>query len=399
MEAAGKKLKIALSSFDYRPRLGGVATCSYEMANALSELPNVEVLFVAPRAKNDKEFDRQQKFKAFRFTSPSSSILAILFYTVAWFRVSLMYKPDAIVHFLWIPDAAGFWLLRKFLFFIRTPYFIFAHAVEVVEARSTFKKRIRYLLRNYKIKIFQSAQRTFAVSKFTSGLVQKECEVSKEKVFVINNGIRNGAFFPENQPLAKYKALSLEGKKILLTVTRLDDYKGIDVTLQAVKILQKEHPNLVYLVGGAGTDQARLKSIVTQNGLENVVHFLGIVPASDLNHLYNLCDIYVMPSREDWEGPSLEGFGIVFLEAAACAKPVVAGASGGVPDAVENNVTGFLVDPTNPSALAGAIDELLKNPAKAAEMGRRGLQRVQQKFQWSHQAEILIREVLQNVRH
>jgi phosphatidylinositol alpha-1,6-mannosyltransferase len=115
-----------------------------------------------------------------------------------------------------------------------------------------------------------------------------------------------------------------------------------------------------------------------ERGLEADVVFAGAARPEDLPALYAACDVFVMASRRI--GDNVEGFGIVCLEAAAAGKPVVAGRSGGVPDAIEDGVTGLLVDPESPTDIAEKISLLLRDPARRARMGEAGRQRVVREF-------------------
>ena len=135
----------------------------------------------------------------------------------------------------------------------------------------------------------------------------------------------------------------------------------------AIQLVLASHPDVVYLVTGKGESEDTLRRLVGELGLGDHVVFGGSVPADLLPGLYHACDVFVMASRR--LGSSVEGFGIVCLEAAAAARPVIAGRSGGVADAVEDGVTGLLVDPEDPEAIGGAISRLLEDPRLARRMG------------------------------
>jgi phosphatidylinositol alpha-1,6-mannosyltransferase len=106
------------------------------------------------------------------------------------------------------------------------------------------------------------------------------------------------------------------------------------------------------------------------------------VPPADLPAHYAAGDVFAMPCRTRRAGLDVEGLGMVFLEAAACGRPVVAGTSGGAPEAVQEGVTGHVVDPRSPAAVAGTIAALLDDPARAREMGRAGRRWVEQRWSW-----------------
>ena len=132
---------------------------------------------------------------------------------------------------------------------------------------------------------------------------------------------------------------------------------------------------------GGGRDEGRLKALAEQLGAP--VRFLGRVSNEDLPLLYGCADVYTMLCRNRWGGLEQEGFGIVFLEAAACGVPQVAGRSGGAHEAVEHGVTGLVVDtPDDPRAVAAAFEELLDDPERARRMGVAGRERAVREFSY-----------------
>jgi phosphatidylinositol alpha-1,6-mannosyltransferase len=124
-------------------------------------------------------------------------------------------------------------------------------------------------------------------------------------------------------------------------------------------------------------------------GVSDRVIFAGPVADEELPAYYNACDVFVMPSRQFEGREGVEGFGIVFLEASACAKPVIGGRSGGVNEAITDGVSGLLVDPLDVKALADAVVGLLLDPDRTRRLGMQGRKRVEQEFDWRIQAEKL----------
>lgn len=159
----------------------------------------------------------------------------------------------------------------------------------------------------------------------------------------------------------------------ILTIARLADaYKGHDVMLDALPAVIRRLPTVRWVVIGAGERLAWLRAEVTARGLDAHVETLGAVDDQTRDALLAQCHVFALPSRVDAHGRSGEGFGIVYVEAAAAGLPVVAGHQGGVTDAVHDGVTGMLVDPADPHTLANALttileqDELRRRMAEAA---------------------------------
>lgn len=392
-----KTIKILLVAYDYRPRLGGVATCSYELAHALSLLPNVHVKVLAP-AYNGKglSFDGEN-LSCDRLELPESAWLAVLPLALQLIKYKRLYKPDAVISMLWFPEGLANFISN--FFSSQIPHFVFAHGVEVLESHSTFKKRIRSYLSFIKNLVFQTADTVFAVSAFTKEQVATKCKVFNEKIVVVNNGVDLNIFYPVKARTDLLEKYQLQNKTTFLTITRLGDYKGIDYVLQALSLIVNTHKNIQYLIGGIGSDLERLKTIVADLKLQNHVTFVGKIPETELLDYYNLADCFILNSRVDLKAPNYEGFGIVFLEAAACEKPIIAGNSGGIPDAVSHGENGWLVNPENPHEIASVMLNFLNSPEIGIKYGKQGRLRIEKGFTWHHAALKVLAEVNKHVRN
>ncbi|MGH8991229.1 MAG: glycosyltransferase, partial [Acidimicrobiia bacterium] len=167
------------------------------------------------------------------------------------------------------------------------------------------------------------------------------------------------------------------GAALVLGVSRLVPRKGFDVLIDATARLGTGvHLALV----GAGRDRDRLRRRAAGAGLEGRFHLLGRVADADLAALYGAADVFGMICRERWRGLEAEGFGIVFLEAAACATPSVAGRSGGAEDAVVDGVTGFLVPPRDTAAVTAALDRVLSDSDLRTLLGTAARARAEAEF-------------------
>ncbi len=171
------------------------------------------------------------------------------------------------------------------------------------------------------------------------------------------------------------------GGRWLVTVARLQEHKGMDTVIRALPAILARAPDVRYAVAGTGPDRERLERLVQELGLGDRVRFLGGVGDQDLPALYNLASVYVGASRRAGR-LGVEGFGISLVEASACGLPVVAGNSGGIPDAVRDGETGFLVPPEDPAAFADAICRVLADKAAAQRMGQAGRRAVETYFNW-----------------
>ncbi len=166
---------------------------------------------------------------------------------------------------------------------------------------------------------------------------------------------------------------------LVVSVSRLVPRKGMDVLIDASAALVPSFPDLTVVIAGSGRDRARLDARVRATGAP--VRMLGEVPDDELPRLYGVADVFVMACRDRWWGLEQEGFGIVFLEAAACGLAQVAGRSGGADEAVVDGRTGLVVDdPRDPGRVAGALRRLLGDDALRRRMGRAARRRVEKGF-------------------
>jgi phosphatidylinositol alpha-1,6-mannosyltransferase len=169
--------------------------------------------------------------------------------------------------------------------------------------------------------------------------------------------------------------------RLIVSVSRLVPRKGMDVLIRAAALLAPSRPDLTVAIGGGGRDQARLERLIRTTGAP--VRLLGRVAHDDLPALYGCGDVFAMLCRNRWGGLEQEGFGIVFVEAAAAGVPQVAGDSGGAAEAVVDGETGCVVrDPKDPAQVAAAIARLLDDPAGRARMGEAGRQRAVADFSY-----------------
>ena len=182
--------------------------------------------------------------------------------------------------------------------------------------------------------------------------------------------------------------LPVDGE-VVLGLSRLVPRKGFDVVIKAAARMADEYPDLTVAIGGTGRDRRRLES-VARNSPSAAVRFFGRVPEEALARLYGCADVFAMACRNRWFGLEQEGFGIVFLEAAAAGVPQVAGESGGSGEAVVDGETGFVVhDPQDPTAVADSLRALLGDAERRREMGAAARRRAETEFSYDVLAERL----------
>jgi phosphatidylinositol alpha-1,6-mannosyltransferase len=224
-----------------------------------------------------------------------------------------------------------------------------------------------------------------AVSRFTKNRIIKRIPVDPEKIRVLPNGVDLDRFSPDVESSELRDTLGLHpNTKVLMTLARVVERKGHDTVINALPKILAAFPNTVYMIAGPWRDWyvRDLKRLIAELGLEKHVLFTGLLSEEDLVRYYNLADVYIMVSRELEASGDTEGFGITFLEANACEKPVIGSFSGGIPDAVEDGVTGFLVDPKDTDIIANRVIQLFRDTRLAEELGRNGRRRIEESLTW-----------------
>jgi phosphatidylinositol alpha-1,6-mannosyltransferase len=204
--------------------------------------------------------------------------------------------------------------------------------------------------------------------------------VSKDKIHIIYPTVGHFLLNSTTSVDRIREKHALQNKRCILTVSRLVERKGHDVLIKALELVLKNVADVHYLIVGTGIMEDNLRELVDKLNLHEHVTFVGFVPDEELGSYYEVCDIFVMVSREIPEKGDIEGFGIVYLEANLLGKPVLAGRSGGVPEAVIDGKTGVLVDPKNPIEVAEALITMLSNPEWTKSLGENGRIRAMRDF-------------------
>ena len=221
------------------------------------------------------------------------------------------------------------------------------------------------------------------LGEFTRQAISKALSrKSATEMVKIAPGIDTAHFIPQPDAMQKRKELGLQDKKIIISVGRLVHRKGQDNLIQAMPAVLKKIPNAHLLLVGEGPYRKHLEKLVMKSSLEQNVTFAGRIMYDSLPSYLSAADLFAMPSRSRFFGLEVEGLGIVYLEASACGIPVVAGNSGGAPDAVLEGVTGLCVDGTNIEQITAAIVEICSDAERASHMGAAGRNWIVDQWRW-----------------
>ena len=357
--------KVLMVAADFPPQLGGVATYTLALARTLRESGiNLSVITCVPGQDGTSEnvpITRASMLLNVKY-------LKILPLAILTMGTCLKRRPDLLLLMKCNHEGIVGALMNRML---GIPYIVVAYGSEVLAFGET--RRFGRFMKS----LYLNAERVLVDSAFAAGLVA-DCGVLPEKIVVVHPGLD---FVPDAAPhraevAALKHRLDLEGKRVMLTVSRIVKRKGHDKAAEALAVLKDDYPDLIWVVAGDGPDRGYVEDLVGSLDLSDRVRIIGRRPAAEIDLLYRVADVFVMPSRR--EGIDVEGFGIAFVEAALRRLPVVAGRHGGVPEAVGDS--GILVDPHDSQDVARGIRTLLDDPALANRLGELSRDRALREF-------------------
>jgi phosphatidyl-myo-inositol dimannoside synthase len=289
--------------------------------------------------------------------------------------LALTHRFDAVHAFRALPEGLVAWAVARLTF---RPVVIYAHGEELTSwGRGGKYRAMRFALRH--------ADRVVANSEHTRDTLLG-MGIGAQRITIIYPGVDVAVFRPGLDGSGVRASLAIRpDEKLVFSVGRLSRRKGFDQMIRAVAQLRGEGIPLRYVIAGIGEDAAYLDGLIAEYRMQDIAHRIGAISEIDLPRWLNACDVFAMPNR-DINGDN-EGFGMVFIEAAACGKPSLAGEAGGTGSAVLHNQTGLRVDGGSVDAVAAGLRSLLTQPAWALEWGQRALQRVEHEFAWERVAD------------
>lgn len=362
-----------LITTDFYPNLGGIANYWY---NLTQNLPKGKVVVLAQKI-NDYEDNLDLKIYRRDFFSfwLWPKWLFLIWYI---YKIIKIEKIEKIIVAQILPIGTAVWLLNKFY---KISYLASCHGMDIKIPQKNPRK-----LKLIK-KIISKADGFIANSNYTKNELIK-LGAYQNKITVIYPAANiSGDNYKSLNISQPFQHISASGNKIILTVARLVERKGIDMVIKSLPKVLKNISDLEYWIVGAGHDQNRLKKLAQENDLKEKVKFFGAVSEKKLKEFFASCDLFVLPAREI-DG-DVEGFGIVFLEAGIFGKPVIGGRSGGMSESILDEKTGFLVDPLNINEISDKITLILQDKNLAQRMGKAN-QSHAKNFTWKKSTEKLI---------
>jgi phosphatidylinositol alpha-1,6-mannosyltransferase len=357
-------VKHLLVTNDFPPKIGGIQNYLYELWR---RLPPSDVTVLTTRYEGADSFDRQQQFRIVRSRSsvlvPSPALVAEIRWLAAEAGARLVVLDPALPLGLVGPRLA-------------MPYAVVLHGAEI-----TVPGRLP-LARALLASVLRPARLLIAAGGYPAEEARRVTGSRTPPVAIVPPGVDTRRFRvlsePERQTARVRLGLPADGR-LVVSVSRLVPRKGMDVLIEAVASLAPSMPDLCLAIGGHGRDRSRLDALAQSVG--SPVRLLGRVADDDLPALDGACDVWAMLCRDRWLGLEQEGFGMVFLEAAATGVPQVAGRSGGADEAVVDGETGLVVaDPSDRVAVADALRRLLEDEPLRRRYGQSARKRAESDF-------------------
>ena len=354
---------------DFPPRPGGIQAFVHALA---VRQPGDELVVYASSYAGDAAFDAQQPFPVVR--DPATMLLP---------------TPAATRR---IRDVAGAFGCDRVWFGAAAPLGLMAPALGLSRAvASTHGHEVGWALLPGSRQALARIARSVDVVTYLGDYTRQRLAPAMPgtRLAQLSSGVDADTFRPGAGGKDVRQRLGLSDRPVVVCVSRLVPRKGQDVLVRALPAIRARVPGAALLLVGGGPDAPRLRALAASVGVSDDVVLTGSVPWEELPAHYDVGDVFAMPCRTRRRGLEVEGLGIVFLEASATGLPVVAGRSGGSPDAVLDGTTGHVVDGTSVPAVAEAVAGLLADPDRARAMGAAGRAWVERDWRWEVMADRL----------
>lgn len=352
---------------DFPPRIGGI---NYYVDQMMRRFAPGRVTIFASRHPGWEAFDRDYPHDVIRLDTemmlPTPAVRRRLHHELR------ARKPDVVAFgATWPLGHMGPGIRRK----LGIPYIGFTHGLELTGTL------VPGLLRH----IGRDAALLTAVSEWARHALERSFGWTG-RMELLPSGIDTDQFRPDVSDAAVRERHALGSAPVVCCVSRLVARKGQDLLIRALPAVARQVPGVRLLIVGIGPYEAALRKLAAATGMADRVVFAGAAPYAELPAYFRAGDVFAMPCRRRWFGFDVEALGAVFLQGAAVGRPVIAGDSGGAPEAVLAGTTGLVVDPIRPEPLADALVQLLTDRARAEAMGRAGAEWVHREWTWEKMA-------------
>ena len=362
---------IIITTQCFHPKIGGIEALMTGMAEGMAK-SGKDILVLADGPIN--KTDNLQKYKIKRFN--------------AWKPIRRTSKAKYIKNICKREKIEAIysdsWKSIEYLKLVDAPVYVLAHGTEIQKDFNSWN----FYKQNKQIRIYSSymnANSIVANSNYTKELLVESLSIDRNKIRIIHPGIDVYDKFIEKSTISKVKDIINNAYPVLITLARLEDRKGHKIVLDALSILISKYPNLLYLIAGDGPNKESVELHVKKLKIEKNVRFLGWITEPEKSAILKNSHLFVMTPHLDKE--SVEGFGMVFIDAAFHGLATLGTDTGGISDAIIDGKTGLIAKTSDLKDIISKIDDLLSNDKKRNSLGKAGKANATEKFTWERKVE------------
>jgi len=368
--------KVLVLTENFPPVSGGSGRWFWEL---YSRLPKEQYLILADDVQGASEFDSTHQLNILRIPLKSTewglkSIRGLKFYWRVFWQIRKIIKQHHITHLHCgrvIHEGVTAWLLKLIT---GTPYLCYVHGEDVETAATSGEHNLMVK------QVCKHAELLICNSHNSANIVKRLNYGSDDKINVLHPGVDASLFVPSAADDEFKQQMGWQGRKVIITVGRLQARKGQDMMLRATALLKQQFPDILYAIIGRGECLESLKALTAELSINEYVQFLTDVSDAQMIQCYQQSDMFILPNRTI--GNDIEGFGMVLVEAQACGKPVIAGDSGGTKETMLVNQSGLVIDCTDAQLISTMVAKLLTDPKSRLQMGKIGRKHVESELDW-----------------
>ena len=368
--------KVLVLTENFPPISGGSGRWFWEL---YSRLPKEQYLILADDLLGASEFDSTHQLNILRIPLKSTewglkSIRGLKFYWRVFWQIRKIIKQHHITHLHCgrvIHEGVTAWLLKLIT---GTPYLCYVHGEDVETAATSGEHNLMVK------QVCKHAELLICNSHNSANIVKRLNYASDDKINVLHPGVDASLFVPSAADDEFKQQMGWQGRKVIITVGRLQARKGQDMMLRATALLKQQFPDILYVIIGRGECIDSLMALTAELSINEYVQFLTDVSDAQMIQCYQQSDMFILPNRTI--GNDIEGFGMVLVEAQACGKPVIAGDSGGTKETMLVNQSGLVIDCTDAQLISTMVAKLLADPKSSLQMGKIGRKHVESELDW-----------------
>ena len=359
---------IIITTQCFYPKIGGIESLMTGMADAMCDADK-DVLVLADGVKNVDDEKKKYKIKRFSGWKPYRR------------RRKAFYLKKFIANNNIEAIYADSWKSVEYLKQVNVKIVVLAHGTEIPKKYFDYFYAFLNIKKRRIIKSYENCYKIAANSAYTRDLMIASLKISSDKINIIHPGIDIYKYFISDEDRDNVKKIIRDSSPIITTLARVEKRKGHKFVINSISKLKSKFPKMIYLVAGKGPYLDEIKKYVRMLKLEKNVLFLGWITEPEKSLVLQSSDLFIMTPTQ--VGESIEGFGMVFIDAAFHGIASIGTRSGGISDAIIDNKTGLLCEEGDQASITNNIDKLLSNRELRVKLGKNGKERAKSDYSWN----------------